>query len=134
MANIFHISHPLCQALASFIIYAHSTLSNALILHRYDTYNIKKLYHYMPRRHLGERRYSSYSFSTSALDGGQWSASCPGRVLALGKGSLVPTVQEAGWAPELVWTQWLEEKSFRHCQGLNLDRLVVQPVARYYAD
>jgi hypothetical protein len=27
----------------------------------------------------GERRYSSYSFSTSALDGGEWSASRPGR-------------------------------------------------------
>jgi hypothetical protein len=24
----------------------------------------------------------------------------------------VPTVQEAGWAPEPVWTQRLEEKSF----------------------
>jgi hypothetical protein len=29
----------------------------------------------------GERRYSSYSFLTSALDGGEWSASCPGRAL-----------------------------------------------------
>jgi hypothetical protein len=27
------------------------------------------------------RRYSSYSFSTSALDGGEWSASRPGRAL-----------------------------------------------------
>jgi hypothetical protein len=26
---------------------------------------------------VGERRYSSYSFLTSALDGGEWSASCP---------------------------------------------------------
>jgi hypothetical protein len=25
-----------------------------------------------------------------------------------GKGPLLPTVQEAGWAPELVWTQKLE--------------------------
>jgi hypothetical protein len=29
-----------------------------------------------------------------------------------GKGPPVPTAQEAGWAPELVWTQRLEEKSF----------------------
>jgi hypothetical protein len=28
-----------------------------------------KLSHYTPRRRLGERRYSSYSFSTSAVDG-----------------------------------------------------------------
>jgi hypothetical protein len=30
--------------------------------------------------------YSFYSFSTSALDGGEWSASKPGRALAPGKG------------------------------------------------
>jgi hypothetical protein len=50
-------------------------------------------------------RYSSYSFMTSALDGGEWSASRPGRTLPLGKGSLVPIGQEAGWAREPVWTQ-----------------------------
>jgi hypothetical protein len=54
----------------------------------------------------------SYSFSTSALDRGEWSASRPGRALAPGKGPPVPIVQEAGWAPEPVWTQSIEEKSF----------------------
>jgi hypothetical protein len=68
-----------------------------------------KLSHYTPQRCWVERRYSSYSFSTSALDGGEWSASRSGRALAPGKGSPVPIVQEAGWAPELVWTQRLEE-------------------------
>jgi hypothetical protein len=48
-----------------------------------------------------------------ALDGGEWSASRPGRALAPGKGPTVPIVQEAGWAPEPVWTQRIEEKSFR---------------------
>jgi hypothetical protein len=89
------------------------------------------------RRHegaWGERRYSSYSFSTSALDGGEWSASRPGRALAPGKGHPVSIVQEAGWAPEPVWTQRLEEKSFRLCRGSNLDRLVVQLVARHYTE
>jgi hypothetical protein len=38
----------------------------------------------------GERRYSSYSFSTSALDEGEWSASRPGRALPPGKGPPVP--------------------------------------------
>jgi hypothetical protein len=60
----------------------------------------------------GERRYSSYSFSTSTLDVGEWSASRPGRAFTPGKGAPVPIVQEAGWAPEPVWTQRLEEKSF----------------------
>jgi hypothetical protein len=32
-------------------------------------------------------------------------------LLPLGKGPPVPIVQEAGWAPEPVWTQRLEEKS-----------------------
>jgi hypothetical protein len=59
----------------------------------------------------GERRYSSYSFLTSALDGGEWSASRLGRALPPGKGPPVPIVQEAGWAPEPVWTQRFEEKS-----------------------
>jgi hypothetical protein len=66
-----------------------------------------KLSRYMPWRHMGgERRYSSYSYTTSALDGGEWSASRPGRTLPP-----VPIRYEAGWAPELVWMQGLEEKS-----------------------
>jgi hypothetical protein len=61
--------------------------------------------------HLGERRYSSYSLLTSALEGGEWSASRPGRALPPRKEPPVPIVQEAGRAPEPVWTQRLEEKS-----------------------
>jgi hypothetical protein len=53
----------------------------------------------------GKRRYSCYSFLTSALEGGEWSASRLGRPLPPGKEPPVPTVQEAGWAPEPVWTQ-----------------------------
>jgi hypothetical protein len=60
----------------------------------------------------GERRYSSCSFSTSALDGGEWSASRLGRAFTPGEGPPVPIVQEAGWASEPVWTQRIEEKSF----------------------
>jgi hypothetical protein len=54
---------------------------------------------------LGGKEYSSYSFLTLALDGGEWSASRPGRALVPGKGPPVPIVQQAGWAPEPVWTQ-----------------------------
>jgi hypothetical protein len=42
--------------------------------------------------------HSNHSFTTSALDGGEWSASFPGRALPPGKGPPVPIVQEAGWA------------------------------------
>jgi hypothetical protein len=48
----------------------------------------------------GERRYSSYSLLTLALDGGEWSASRPGHALPPGKGPPVPIEQEAEWAPE----------------------------------
>jgi hypothetical protein len=49
----------------------------------------------------------------------------PGRALAPGKGPPVPIVQEAGWAPEPVWTQRIDEKSFAPAR----DRTpVVQPV------
>jgi hypothetical protein len=58
----------------------------------------------------GERGYSSYSFLTLAPDGGEWSVSRSGCTLAAEKRPLVPTGQEDGWAPELVWTQRLEEK------------------------
>jgi hypothetical protein len=60
---------------------------------------------------VGERIYGSYSFITLRLDGGEWSASRPGCALRPGKGHPVPVGQEAGWAPELVWTQRLHEKS-----------------------
>jgi hypothetical protein len=71
-----------------------------------------KLSRYTPWRRLeGEEVYSSRSLSTSALDGGEWSASRPGRLLPPGKGPPVSIGQETGWAPEPVWTQRLEEKS-----------------------
>jgi hypothetical protein len=42
--------------------------------------------------HLGDRRYSSYYFLTSALEGGEWSASRSGRPLPPGKEPPVPIV------------------------------------------
>jgi hypothetical protein len=42
--------------------------------------------------HLGDRRCRSYCFLTSALEGGERSASRPGRALPLGKEPPVPTV------------------------------------------
>jgi hypothetical protein len=77
--------------------------------------------------------YSSYSFITSSIDGGKWSASRPSRALALGKGPPVPILQEAGWTPEPVWTQRLEEKSFASA-GYRTSIPVFQSVVRHYTD
>jgi hypothetical protein len=49
-------------------------------------------------------------FLTSALEGGEWSASSPGPALPPGKGPPVPFVWEFGWALEPIWTQMLDEK------------------------
>jgi hypothetical protein len=50
--------------------------------------------------------YSSYSFLTFALDGGEWSVS------RYGKKPQYPLDRRLGGPQELVWTQRLEEKSF----------------------
>jgi hypothetical protein len=79
----------------------------------------------------GERRYSSYLFLTTVLDGGEWSASRSGHALPPGKGPQVPIEQEAGWAPEPVWTQRLEEKS---CVSVGYRTPVIQSVVRHYSE
>jgi hypothetical protein len=50
------------------------------------------------------------SFLTSALDGGDWSNSRLGRFTHKRK-TLVPTQQDAGWAPAPIWTFRKTEKS-----------------------
>jgi hypothetical protein len=49
-------------------------------------------------------------FLTSALDEGEWSASCPGR-FSPGKNAPCTHWIEAGWASESIWTLWGREKS-----------------------
>jgi hypothetical protein len=51
--------------------------------------------------------YRSYSFTASALEGGGWSASRPGRFTP----GTHCILQETRWSPEPVWTQRLQEKS-----------------------
>jgi hypothetical protein len=72
-----------------------------------------------------ERMYSSYSFTTSALDGCEWSASLPGRVVPPGKGPTVLTVQEAGWGPRAGLDTNVGGKIYCLCQGSNRDGPVV---------
>jgi hypothetical protein len=79
----------------------------------------------------GERRYSSYSFLTSAQDWGEWSASRLGRSLPPGKAPAAPSVQEAGWASEPVWTYRLEEKSYASVGDLTP---FIHSVVRHYTD
>jgi hypothetical protein len=100
--------------------------SSRMQLSPMDEMSVKKAVPQQLMDAQGWGRYSSHSFTTSELDGGEWSASRPGRALPLEKGPPVPIVQEAGWAPEPVWTQRLEEKSSCLWRGSNLDRPVVK--------
>jgi hypothetical protein len=81
-----------------------------------------------------EKRYSSYSFSTSALDGGEWSASRPGR--AFTPGERTPgTHRTGGWVGPIAGLD-TEARGKILCpsRGSNPDRPVVQPVVRQYTD
>jgi hypothetical protein len=80
---------------------------------------------------VGEE-YSSYSFTTSALDGGEWSASRPGR--ALTPGERTPgTHWTGGWVgPRAGLDTETRGKILSPCRGSNPDRPVVQPVVRHY--
>jgi hypothetical protein len=66
-----------------------------------------------PATHHGgtwrDRRYSSYSFLTLALDGGWVVSVTPRPRFAPGNGLLVSIVHEAGWASDPIWTQRLEK-------------------------
>jgi hypothetical protein len=64
---------------------------------------------------------------TMALQGGEESASRPGRSLRPGKDP-VPIVQEAGWAPGPVWT------GAENLAPTGFDPRTDQPVAIRYTD
>jgi hypothetical protein len=53
------------------------------------------------------------------------------RALPSGKGPPVPIEQEAGWAPEPIWTQGLEEKS---SAPVGDRTTIVEPVVRHYTN
>jgi hypothetical protein len=84
------------------------------------------------RRLGGDEVYSSYSFSTSALDGGEWSASHPGR--ALTPGERTPgTHCTGGWVgPRAGLDTEVRGKILCPRRGSNPDCPVVQPVVRHY--
>jgi hypothetical protein len=80
----------------------------------------------------GERRYSSYSFSTSTLDGGEWSASRPGRAFTPGE-MTSGTNCTGGWVGLRAGLD-TEARGKILCplRGSNPDHPVVQPVVRHY--
>ena len=82
----------------------------------------------MPCRHKAEKRYIS-AFMSPALDGGDWSTSCPGRFTS-GKDQ-VPTGQEALWASGPLWTG-TEGLSPRRPGGFK--PRTIQPTASRYTD
>jgi hypothetical protein len=87
---------------------------------------------YTPWRRFGGEEYSSYSFSTSALDGGEWSASSPGRALAPGERT-PGTHCSGGWVgPRAGLDTEDRGKILCPCRRSNPDRPVVQPVVRHY--
>jgi hypothetical protein len=82
----------------------------------------------------GERMYSSYSFTTSALDGG-WVVSVTPQLRFNPKERTPSTHCAGGWVdPRASLDTKLDEKSFRLCWGLNLDCPFVQSVVRHYTD
>jgi hypothetical protein len=50
-----------------------------------------------------------------------------------GREPLVPIGQEAGQAPEPVWTMWKGQKSYPYWDS-NSNPLIVQPVASHHTD
>jgi hypothetical protein len=72
-------------------------------------------------------------FLTSALVGGEWSASRPGRLTPPGKERAVPIGWEAGWTSDPVWTTWRGEKSCFYWDS-NFEPSAVQPVTSRYTD
>jgi hypothetical protein len=69
-------------------------------------------------------------FFTSALAGGEWSASRPGRFTP---GNEPPVPTEVGWTPEPVCKRWRSENSWPY-RGSNSDSSIVQLVAIRYTD
>jgi hypothetical protein len=79
----------------------------------------------------GERRYSSYSNLTSALDGVSGQGHAPATLYPWGKRPRYPLDRRLGWAPEPVWMQRLEEKSSASVRDRTL---VIQSVVSHFSD
>jgi hypothetical protein len=87
-----------------------------------------KLSHYFHAGIKRERRYSSYSFLTSVVNGDEWSVSCSGCTLSPGKDPLFPLYRRLG-GPQS-WSGHRLEEEYFSCAG---DRtLVIQSSQTLY--
>jgi hypothetical protein len=75
--------------------------------------------------------YSSFSFTTSALDGDEWSVSRPGHALPQGERPRYPLYRRLG-GPQIRLDTEARGKILCPCRGSNPDCPVVQPVVRHY--
>jgi hypothetical protein len=82
----------------------------------------------------GERMYSSYSFTTSALDGGVWLVSLHGHALAPEKESPGTHCTEGWVGPRPGLDTEATGERLCLCRGSNLDCPVVRSVARHCTD
>jgi hypothetical protein len=92
-----------------------------------------KLSHYAARRGLGGEEVQFLLILDLGTYGGEWSASRPGRDLAPGKGPRYPLYRGLG-GPQSRSGHRGYRKILSLCRGSNLDRPVVQSVARHYTD
>jgi hypothetical protein len=86
---------------------------------------------YTPWRRLGERRYSSYSFTTSALDGVSGQRRAPPRFTP--RERTPSTHWTGGWVGPRVGLDTEDRgKILCPCRGSNPDCQVFQPLVRHY--
>jgi hypothetical protein len=88
---------------------------------------------YAPWRRLGEKSYSSYSFTASALDGVSCQRHAPTALYHRGRTPC--THLTGGWVgPRAGLDSEVKGKILCLCRGSSLDRPVNQSVARHYTD
>jgi hypothetical protein len=82
----------------------------------------------------GERKYSSYSFMISALAGGEWSSSRPGRTLPRRKDPRYPLYRRLGGPQSRSGHRGYRKKILCPFWRSNPDLPVVQSLVRHYTD
>jgi hypothetical protein len=88
----------------------------------------------MPRRRFGVEEIKLLLIVDLGTRGGWVVTITPRPRISPMIGPPLPIVQEAGWAPKPVWVQRVEKIFVYLCRESNLDRPVVQPVARHCTD